>query len=68
MLVYYHCAIAAGQGKDKIFNYKTVISSNFVAFFIAFAFDDFESLLQNLGMVQTSLKWGNFRLGDGKRR
>ncbi len=35
---------------------------------IAFAFDDFESLLKNFGLILTSSKFGNFRLGDGERR
>jgi hypothetical protein len=34
---------------------------------IAFALDDFESLLQNFGVAWTSSKFGDFRLGDGER-
>ncbi len=31
-----------------------------------FAFDDFESLLLNFGLVRTGSNFGNFGLGDGK--
>jgi hypothetical protein len=32
----------------------------------AFAFDDFESLLPNFGLIWIGSKFGNFRIGDGK--
>jgi hypothetical protein len=32
----------------------------------AFTFNDFESLLQNFGLISTGSKFGHFGLGDGK--
>ena len=51
---------------DKIAQFKPWILSNYVAFKLSFDFDDFESLLQNSGLILTDLKLINFRIGDGK--
>jgi hypothetical protein len=48
-------------------DFFTFVQFHCISLIIAFAFDDFKSLLQNFSLVQTSSKFQNFGLGNGER-
>ncbi len=53
---------------NKISQYNTLILFNLfeLQLLLPFAYDNFESLLQNFSLIWTGSKFGNFGLGDGK--
>ncbi len=53
---------------NKILQYSfDYIQSHCILWTFAFAFDDFKSLLQKFGLIQTGWKFVNFCLGNGER-
>ncbi len=55
---------------NKISQYNTLISFQFqrILLTFTFAFDDFESFIQNISLIRTSSRFANFGLSNGESR